>query len=522
MNKLSPSAYYWKLIHYLVVNKGLRAFQVSSDENEVWLEHEDAKETTAIRIVRRDTDWSNYIARDIEKVAKQGEKNRKELKSRNLKIFNIYISDFLPVDNYQDVLEKVYLTEKSRIKIQSFIIDCEEGNTLGLEKLSESLQITLPDVKSKESVDFEEETLLREEVVSISEKRLAIEKGLFTYGKPFFTFLILINVLAVFGLMEYYGSSTSLLTLIEFGAKYDPLIYEGEWWRFFTAIFLHIGYLHLIMNSIALYYLGSAVERIYGTSRFVLIYAIAGLFGSISSFAFNSQISAGASGAIFGCFGALLFFGVVHRKLFFRTMGVNVIVILIINLGFGFMIPMIDNSAHIGGLVGGFLASSFVYLPNHKLKKHQFVSFFVTVLSVIGLIIFGFSTEEDSENTHLINVQIAQELIQRDEIEQAYPLLKAAVDEDVGIIEANFLLAYSEARLGLLKDAEKNLLITIEEQPQLHEAHYNLSLVYFELGQYLDALYSVEAALKIKSGNEDYLSLKEMINKQLLESKANS
>lgn len=74
MNKLSPSAFYWKLIHHLVINEGLRVFQVNSDEKEVWLEVEDAKETTAIRIIRRDTDWSNYIARDVEKLAKQGEK----------------------------------------------------------------------------------------------------------------------------------------------------------------------------------------------------------------------------------------------------------------------------------------------------------------------------------------------------------------------------------------------------------------------------------------------------------------
>lgn len=519
MNKLSPSAYYWKLIHHFVINERLRVFQVSSDEREVWLEVEDAKETTVVRIIRRDTDWSNDIARDVEKLAMQGKKIRKELKSRKLKILNVYISDFLPVDHYQDVLERAYLTEKNRIEILSFIVNCEEGDKLGLGKLSESLQITLPDIKSNETVNFEGETSLREEVVLISEKRLKKERDLFTYGKPLFTFLILINVLAVFGLMEYYGSSTSLLTLIEFGAKYNPLIYEGEWWRFFTAIFLHIGYLHLVMNSIALYYLGSAVEKIYGTTRFILIYVIAGFFGSITSFAFNSQISAGASGAIFGCFGALLFFGVVHRKLFFRTMGVNLIVILIINLGFGFMIPMIDNGAHIGGLIGGFLASSFLYLPNHKLKKRQFVSFFVTVLSATVLLVYGFSTEEDPNNTHLINVQIAQELIQRGEIERAYPLLKAAVDDNVDMVEVNFLLAYSEARLGLLKEAEKNLLITIEERPRLHEAHYNLSLVYFELRQYLDALYSVEDALEINPDNVDYLRLKETIDKQIADSR---
>jgi len=179
------------------------------------------------------------------------------------------------------------------------------------------------------------------------------------------------------------------------------------------------------------------------------------------------------------------------------------------------MVPMIDNSAHIGGLIGGFLASSFLYLPKHKLKKRQFISFFVTVLSAAVLLIYGFSAEGDQEKTHLINIQIAQELVQKNEVEQAYQLLKSAVDDDVDIFEARFLLAYCEAKLGLFKDAEKNLLLTIEERPLLHEAHFNLSLVYFELSQYLDALYSVEAALDIKPDSEDYLSLKETIVKQL-------
>jgi rhomboid protease GluP len=517
MNKLSQSAYYWQLIHYFVTKKGLRLFKVSSDEQEIFLELEDTKETTAIRIICQDIDGSNYIARDIEKLAKQGEKIRKELKSRSLTIINVYISDYLPVDDYQAVLDKVYLTKNKRIKIQSYIIGSEGDSKSALDKLSETLEVSLEDFDSRETGNFEEDTNFREEVVTISEQRSKKEKDLFSYGKPLFTYLILISLLVTFGLMEYYGSSTSLLTLVEFGAKYDPLIYQGEWWRFFTAIFLHIGFFHLLMNSIALYYLGSAVEKIYGTSRFIVIYVIAGLFGSISSFAFNSQVSAGASGAIFGCFGALLCFGVIHRKLFFRTMGVNLIVILIINLGFGFMMPMIDNSAHIGGLIGGFLASSFLYLPKYKLKKRQFVAFFVTVLSVTVLLSYGFYTEEDPEKTHLINVQISQALIQRDEGERAYQLLKKAVDDDVEIVEARFLLAYCEAKLGYLKDAEKNLLITIEERPLLHEGHFNLSLVYFELSQYLDALYSVETALDIKPDREDYLNLKEMINEQLIE-----
>jgi rhomboid protease GluP len=515
MNGYSQDYYYWRFIHHLVVNVGMSAFLVKSAEKEIWLEKEDVDEATIVRVFRCDMDWSSYIARDIDNLALDAEKVRKELRSKRLQVINLYISNFLPVDSYERFVENKYVTKNNRVSIQTFIIDSEIDNPLRNSKLSELLGCQIPEQTKADIATTEAIDRYRHEVVAISDKKLKKEKALFTYGKPVFTILILINILVIFGLMEYFGSSTSLLTLVEFGAKYDPLILAGEWWRFFTAIFLHIGILHLFMNSLALFYLGGAVERIYGTARFVLIFLLAGLFGSISSFAFNSQVSAGASGAIFGCFGALLYFGVIHRKLFFRTIGSNVIVILLLNLILGFLIPVIDNSAHIGGLIGGFLASSIVHLPNHNQKKHQFITFFITAVALSGLLLYGYTDQEDSEKIHLINVQIAQELLQRGEVEKAYPLLLNAVEQNLAITEAYFLLAYSEARMGLLEDAEKKLLLTIKQRPDMHEAHFNLSLVYFELRQYLDAYRSVEKALELHQNN-DYLELKNTIE-QILE-----
>ncbi|MCT8139734.1 rhomboid family intramembrane serine protease [Anaerobacillus sp. CMMVII] len=517
MDELSQDVYYWQVIHHLVKNIGMSAFLVKSEEKEIWLETtEDSSEgTTVIRILRHDMNWSNYIARDLENLAKDAEHVRKDLRSKRLHIINVYISSFLPVDSYERFLDHPVKTKNNRITIQSFILDGEHGYEQRVSKLSEVINCELPRLTQISHDPVGDIHQYRREVVAISDRKSKQERALFTYGKPVLTFLLLISVLIIFGFMEYYGSSTSLLTLVEFGAKYDPLIHQGEWWRFFTAVFLHIGIIHLVMNSIALYYLGGLVERIYGTPRFLLIYLIAGLFGSISSFAFNSQVSAGASGAIFGCFGAILFFGMIHRKLFFRTMGKNVIIILIINLSLGFLIPMIDNSAHIGGLVGGFLAASCIHLPRNKQWKLQMTSLLVMLGTVSGLLLFGFSTQEDTQQTHLINIQISQELLQRGEIEKAYPLLKAAVDSEVDIVEAHFLLAYSEAKLGYLIDAERNLLITIEQRPLLHEAHFNLSLVYYELRQYREAYLAVEKALELEPNMEEYIELKTTIEKVL-------
>ena len=107
------------------------------------------------------------------------------------------------------------------------------------------------------------------------------------------------------------------------------------------------------MNTLALYYLGVAVERIFGNVRFIFIYLFAGATGFIASFIFSSVLSAGASGAIYGCFGALLFFSAINPKLFFRTIGLNLFVVLGINLVFSFTASGIDNAGHLGGLAGG-------------------------------------------------------------------------------------------------------------------------------------------------------------------------
>src|SRR5699024_6032466 len=183
--------------------------------------------------------------------------------------------------------------------------------------------------------------------------------------------------------------------LINMGAKYNPAMIEGEWWRAFTSMFLHIGFLHLFMNMLALYFLGVLLERIYGTKRFIVIYILSGIAGSLTSFAFSTSMSAVASGALCGLFGALLFFGVNYKNLFFQTMGKNVIFILILNLVIGIVIPNIDMGAHLGGLITGFLAATITSLP--KKRNYKFSSLAIVAYAIIIsiLVVFGINSNEN-------------------------------------------------------------------------------------------------------------------------------
>ena len=146
--------------------------------------------------------------------------------------------------------------------------------------------------------------------------------------------------------------------LIAWGANFPPLTGNGQWWRLVTSMFLHVGLIHLAVNMYALYNLGPIIERLFGNVGFFILYMLSGISGSLASHAFSmGGSSAGASGAIFGLFGGMLAFtvgqhGAVPAR-FLSSIRNNAILFGLINLGIGFTIPNVDNSAHLGGLAGG-------------------------------------------------------------------------------------------------------------------------------------------------------------------------
>ncbi len=168
-------------------------------------------------------------------------------------------------------------------------------------------------------------------------------------------------------LMFLTGAPTSRSTLIDFGALITPLP-SDQWWRVFTAMFVHIGLFHLAFNMIALYLFGQAIEARYGKIRFLALYLASGLLGSGASLAFTSGgVRAGASGGVFGILGAWLAFYVLHRRAAGAGSQIQSLAFLIgLNLFIGFTAPGIDNAAHIGGLVAGFLVGGGLELARRR------------------------------------------------------------------------------------------------------------------------------------------------------------
>jgi rhomboid protease GluP len=156
---------------------------------------------------------------------------------------------------------------------------------------------------------------------------------------------------------------------LAWGANFGPATQDGQWWRLGSALFLHFGLIHIVMNLWALWDGGRLVERIYGHLRFALIYLVSGLSGNLLSLVIqgNDAVSGGASGAIFGIYGALLVYVWRERKLLdphdFRWLFWAGSAFTCVSIGLGLIVPGIDNSAHIGGLLTGLLSGTLLGRP---------------------------------------------------------------------------------------------------------------------------------------------------------------
>src|SRR5205085_6791408 len=229
-----------------------------------------------------------------------------------------------------------------------------------------------------------------------------------------FTFVFLaVNVL-IFLLMQFAGGTENLDVLRAYGAKYNSLIKQGEWWRMVTPVFIHIGWIHLLVNMYSLFILGPYVERLYGSAKFVFFWIVTGIAGVGASFLASSSgrhpsgllgyflfrggdgPSAGASGALFGLVGVLFVFGIKFRHElpagFKRAFGTGMLPTILINLFIGFSIPMIDNSAHLGGFLAGCVLALFV--GYRRPAERGAVAFIWRVLQIAALVLVVISFGE--------------------------------------------------------------------------------------------------------------------------------
>jgi len=364
-----------KLLHYFITDKNYDPIIIQGVENEIWLENlnEDYK---VVRIV------SNYIHNDeqfdfdIFKTRRIMKKIRKKTLSLNMNSLSLFLdlgdNVSREFDNYKDV---------TCVKIEK-----EEDL-----KNSEVLKKFFPDLSKKliyNEAGMELFVKITNDINEHNKKDASRIEKVFKSKFPMITYLIItLNVILyvfplLFGVYNY---------VVDRFCVYGPYIRIGDYYRLVTGIFLHGGIFHLFFNCYSLYIVGAQIESFLGKIKFLIIYLFSGICGSLFSMMFGGDVaSIGASGAIFGLLGSLVYFGYHYRVYLGNVIKSQIIPLIILNLMLGFITPGVDNFAHIGGLIGGTLITVALGVKDKSSTFEKVNGWIVTLLFLAFTIYMAF------------------------------------------------------------------------------------------------------------------------------------
>lgn len=331
-----------KLLHYFITEKNYNPIILQGVENEIWLENLD-EDCKVVRIV------SNYIHNneqfnfDVFKTKRIIKKIKKKTFSFNINVMSIFL------DMGENVTKE--LNEDPKL----MCINVKDETDI---KKSDLIKKNFPDLSSKMKYSEKGVELFAKITGDINEhNRQDASKleQLFKSKVPYVTyFLIAVNVI-MYIIPIILGQYQEVLNI---GCVHGPSIRAGQYYRLITGAFLHGSIWHIFFNCYALNIIGSQIESFMGKAKFLIIYFYSAIMGSLLSMTFAGDgASIGASGAIFGLMGALIYFGYYYRVYLGNVLKSQIIPIVIFNLVLGFILPGVDNFGHIGGLIGGILIS---------------------------------------------------------------------------------------------------------------------------------------------------------------------
>lgn len=363
-----------KLLHYFITERGYNPVIIRGVKDEIWLENLD-DDYKIIRIVSGYIHNNEQFKFDIFKTKSLLKTIKKKTLSFKLNALSIFV-------NLGDNVDLSEFDDTPNIKFAN--IQNEEDLTKYRFVIN-----AFPDITK--DMDFKEKGLelfmkITSDINKKNEGDAKMNEDVFKPKKPIITYaLIIINVLIyVFSLFN-----DSLLQ--NFAVNRFYIVEMGQYYRLITGIFLHGSFLHLIFNMYALYIIGMQLESFLGKWKYLIVYLLSGLAGSMLSVFFSNNFSVGASGAIFGLLGALLYFGYHYRVYLDSVVKSQIIPLILINLVIGFTVSGIDNWAHIGGLVGGLLATMAVGVK-YKSSKFEMINgaiMYLIYIVAIGYMVFA-------------------------------------------------------------------------------------------------------------------------------------
>ena len=360
------------LINYFITEENYNPMLIHGLSDEIWLENL-GNDYKIIRIVSHHIHNKEQLDFDKFRLGKIVNQVKRKTFSFKVNVLNIYTdieNDKILTDNDVYIKNEEDINNPKLINIFPNIVNKTKHEENGIEYF----------VKVSNSINAK------------NESRNRTAEKIFSYKVPVVTYIFMTICILLFALMYILGNgSEDITTLLYFGANLDSLVKAGQVYRLFTCIFLHIGIWHLVCNMYSLYVIGKEIENLYGKLKYIIIFIGSGILGSILSMAFtHNTVSAGASGAIFGLLGALLYFGYYYRAYLGNTIKRTVLPVIFINLAIGFLSSGIDNAAHIGGLVGGILLSMLVGVPGKESKRDNINGIILTVLYLLFISYLAF------------------------------------------------------------------------------------------------------------------------------------
>lgn len=371
-----------KLLHYFITEGGYNPVVLHGAKDEIWLENSDA-EYKIVRIV------SNYIHNDeqlnfdifrTKQILKRVKAKMFSLRMNTLSIF-VNLGDNVSLEGKDfDNIECANVKEINDLSKYSFITD------------------TFPNILEVEDTDEKGMELFIKLTNDINQKNYDESKKaeeVFTKKTPHITYIIMGICVLLYLLTSFAGGNIldqNPNILYRFGALVNINFIGSnhiELFRLVSSAFLHASLLHLMCNMYSLYIIGPQLESFFGKTKFIIIYIVSGVIGNLLSMAFlqDNVVSVGASGAIFGLLGALLYFGYHYRVYLSGVIKSQIIPLIILNFGIGFVASGINNFAHIGGLIGGILISMAVGVK-YKSKKSDIINGIIMSLIFSGFLIY--------------------------------------------------------------------------------------------------------------------------------------
>lgn len=360
-----------KLLHYFITEKGYNPIILHGAKDEIWLENLN-EEYEIVRIV------SNYIHNDeqlntdlfrTKQIVKKIKRKTFSFKMNTLSLF-VNLGDSVNMNNisYSNI-DCANLKSIKDIKNYTFITENYPTITNEINSKEKGMELFM---KITEDINKKN--------IETSNKA----EDVFSKKTPYITYiLIFINIL-------FYVLSIISNSFYNSMVLNPSKILNGEYYRLLSCIFMHGGIIHLLCNMYCLYVIGPQVESFFGKIKYIIIYLLSGIIGSLMSLSITNSISLGASGAIFGLLGSILYFGYHYRVYLSQAIKSQIIPIIVLNLFLGFMLNGVDNAAHIGGLIGGVLVSMMAGVKYKSSIMEKVNGLILTIIFTLFLIYLGF------------------------------------------------------------------------------------------------------------------------------------